>query len=290
MRSSKGSHSKGGTAPRASRMGPPFWKAGPRFVGLLYRRRHLIAELARRDILARHQSSYLGVIWLYLQPLAFILVLVFVFEIGLRTSPSGPIPFVVFLICGMVAWQFFSTTLQALTLSIQSHAFLVKKGQVPLSLLPVAKLLSGLVPHLFLIGVSLLVCWSKGLPPTLYSLQVFYYLAAMCGLLLGLGWITSSTCLFVEDVEKIVQVLTQFGLWLTPIIWNINRVPPRYQWIVKLNPMYYIVCGYRDSLIYRIPFWSKPVLTLYFWVSTGLFWVAGRIVFRKLRSHFGEVV
>jgi ABC-type polysaccharide/polyol phosphate export permease len=126
--------------------------------------------------------------------------------------------------------------------------------------------------------------------PGVYTLQLIYYLAAMFFLLLGLGWITSSTSIFVQDVSNIVMIITQFGFWLTPIIWNITRIPEKYRWIIKLNPMCYIVNGYRDSLIYKIPFWSKPYETIYFWFFTLMVLLIGVVVFRRLKPHFGEVI
>jgi len=261
-----------------------------RFVLMVFRKRGALYELAKRDFLAQYKSSYLGIVWAYIQPLTFILLLALVFTFGLRANPAGKVPFVVYLISGMIAWQFFSGTLISLTNIIRAHSFLVKKGNLNLAILHIAKICSATVTHLVLVVVSLIICWLYGLPPSLYSLQVFYYLGALFFLLLGMGWISSSTSVFAEDVSHVVAILTQFGFWFTPVFWNISMVPQRYQWIIKLNPVYYIVAGYRDSLIYRIPFWSKPLEMLYFWFLTGLILFVGITVFRKLKPHFGEVV
>jgi lipopolysaccharide transport system permease protein len=262
-----------------------------KFVAIILRRKSAIYELAKRNFQAQNKNTYLGIIWGYIQPLTYIIVLVLVFGFGLRTNPGGKdLPFVVYLISGMISWQFFASTLTSLTLVVKTHSFLVKRGDFSLSILHIASILSALVPHLGLLMVAIIVCWFHGFSPSLYSLQLLYYLAAMFFLLLGLGWITSSTCIFVQDVSNVVGIIVQFGFWLTPIIWNIKQVPQKYQWIIKLNPMCYVVNGYRDSLVYQVPFWSKPQETIYFWFFTAISLLIGIVVFRRLKPHFGEVI
>lgn len=260
------------------------------FAKQIIQKKSAIYELAKREFQAQNKDTYLGIIWGYIQPLTYIILLVLVFNIGLRKNPGKDIPFVVYLISGMIAWQFFTTTFSGITQVVKNHSFLVKKGHFSLGLLHVARILSSLLPHLILLGVTVIVCWFHGLPPTVFNFQLIYYLAAMFFLLLGLGWITSSTSLFVQDVSNIVGIINQFGFWFTPIIWNITTVPVKYQWLVKLNPMCYIVTGYRDSLIYKIPFWSKPYETLYFWIFTVAVLLLGSVIFKKLKPHFGEVI
>jgi ABC-type polysaccharide/polyol phosphate export permease len=260
---------------------------------LIFRKKRAIYELAKREFQAQNKNSYLGIIWGYIQPLVYIFSIVLVFSIGLRGSRGGTgVPFAVFFISGMICWQFFSGTFLSLTKVVKSHTFLVKKGDFSLSILHIAKILSTLIPHLAILAVTIIICWFYGYPPTLYNFQLLYYLAAMFFLLLGLGWITSSTSIFIQDVSNITSVLVQFGFWFTPIIWNINKIPEKYRWIVRLNPMCYIVDGYRESLIKDLnrAFWSKPYPTMYFWFFTILVLLIGVIVFRRLKPHFGEVI
>ena len=262
-----------------------------KFIGNLVEKRSAIYELAKRDFQTQNKNSYLGIIWGYIQPLTYILLLALVFSIGLKTNPAGKgVPFVVYLITGIIAWQFFSVTLISVTQVVKSNSFLVSKGDFSLNILHIARILSALIPHLALLTVAVIVCWSYGFLPGIYTLQLFYYLAGLFCLLLGLGWITSSTSVFVQDVANIVGIIIQFGFWFTPIIWNLSRIPRKYQWIIKLNPMCYIVDGYRDCLIYKVPFWSKPGETLYFWFFTIIVLLIGVAVFRRLKPHFGEVI
>lgn len=257
----------------------------------IYNKRSILLELAKRDFQRQYMGSYLGFVWVYLQPLLFISVLYTVFTFGFKSgSSSGGVPFVVYLISGMIAWFYIAENLNAGANVIRQHSFLLKKVDFRLSMLPIVKLMSSAVPHAFFIVIAIVVASFNGIYPSFYVLQLLYYFAAMVALLLGFGWLTSSTNIFVPDVSKTVGVVVTFGFWLTPIFWDIAKIPEQFQWVIKLNPAYYIVQGYRDSIIFQIGFWEKPYETLYFWAfTTTMLWI-GITVFKKLRPHFAEVV
>ena len=252
-------------------------------------KRSIIYELVKRDIQQQYMGSYLGALWLFLQPLLFIAVLYIVFTFGIRAGAPVGMPFSIYLVTGMVAWLHLSSNFSTNTSIIRNYEFLIKKVDFRLSVLPIVKMLSSLVPHIFLIGVSIVFAWNLGYEPTWYTLQLFYYLLAMSALLLGLGWMTSSLNIFIKDTGKIVAILVQFGFWFTPIFWDINRFPEQYHWVIELNPAYYIVTGYRDSIVAQVGFWEREA-TVYYWVFTLLTLYIGVSIYRRLRPHFAEVV
>ena len=261
------------------------------FIKDIYNQRSILYELAKRDFQRQYMGSYLGFVWVFLQPLLFVTVLYTVFTFGFKSGSSAHgVPFSVYLIAGMIAWFFIADNLNAGAAIIKQHAFLLKKVDFRLSMLPVVKLMSSTIPHLFFIAIALFIAIINGIYPTFYLVQLLYYFVAMVILLLGVSWLTSSTNIFVPDVSKIISVIVTFGFWLTPIFWDLAKVPEKYQWLIKLNPAVYIVEGYRDAVINHIWFWEKPYQTLYFWfVSAFMLWI-GIKVFKKLRPHFAEVV
>ena len=101
---------------------------------------------------------------------------------------------------------------------------------------------------------------------------------------------------FFKDMRQIVNILLQIGVWATPIMWNIEspqmaeRLSPVIMNLLKLNPMYYIVQGYRNSLINKVGFWETPKLTIYFWVFTVVVLWLGTAIFKRLRPHFADVL
>ena len=251
----------------------------------------MIIELAKRDFKTQYTGSLLGVIWVYLQPLLYILVIYAVFSFGFRSRPAtNDAPYSVWLISGMIPWLFFSANLSTGATIINQYSFLVKKINFSLSILPIVKLLSTLVPHVVFIFITALVAMYNGIYPDIYFLQIGYYIFAMCILLTGINWLTSSANVFIPDVAKFVSLVVQFGFWLTPIFWNKDQLPERYQWIITLNPMSYIVNGYRDSIINKTGFWERPDDTIVFWLICIFFCLAGATAFKRLKPHFAEVI
>jgi ABC-type polysaccharide/polyol phosphate export permease len=267
-------------------------KATKEFAIGLIDNRSLILDLARRDYKQINQGSYLGIVWNYLQPIIFISVLYIIFTLGFRSGADvGEMPFSIYLLSGMVCWLYFSANLSQITGVIHSYSFLVKKVDFRLSVLPIVKLISSLLPHIILLLIAVALAAYQGVHPGWHSLQLIYYYLCMALLLLGLGWLTSSTSLFVKDVSNIVTIITQFGFWLTPIFWRIENMPENIHWVLKLNPAYYLVTGYRDSISGALYFWQRPVSeTIVFWGLVLVFLVLGALVFKRLKPHFAEVV
>ena len=263
----------------------------PKFISDIYNKKELLLELAKRDFQQQYMGSYLGFIWIYLQPLLFVSVIYTIFSIGLKSSSTlSDVPFVVYLIIGIVPWFYISANLTTNTRVILQHSFLLKKVDFRLSILPIVNLISSFPAHIFLIFISIVVAIFNGIYPSLYIFQLIYYFLAMNILLLGIGWFTSSSQLFVSDISKIIGLIVTFGFWLTPIFWSVSKIPEQYQWIMYLNPFAYIVDGYRDSIYLDVGFWEKPLQTLFFWIITLSVMLIGITVFKKLRPHFAEVV
>jgi len=119
---------------------------------------------------------------------------------------------------------------------------------------------------------------------------VIYYSFAISILLLGLSWITSSVVVFFKDMEQLVAIIIQFGFWLTPIFWSMKIVPDKYHNLIELNPIVYIIEGYRNSMIYHKWFWEEPTATIYFWSITMIIFLIGGLTFNKLKPHFADVI
>ena len=159
-----------------------------------------------------------------------------------------------------------------------------------LSLLPMIKIFSSLIIHIFFIVFLAVFFIAYGYMPNLHWLQIFYYLFCSMVLLIGINLITSSVVVFFRDLSGFVNIFIQFGFWLTPIFWNPSMVSPRTNIFLKLNPAYYIINGYRDSLINEVWFWERSTWTLYFWVLVVFLFIYGNHIFKKLRPHFPDVI
>ena len=262
-----------------------------RFLKHIYSSRELLLTLIKNDFRKQYLGSYLGLIWAFIQPLTFIVVIWFVFEIGFRAGPTTDgTPFFLYLTTGMIPWFFISNALISGTNSIVANSFLVKKVSFRVSILPLVQIGSALIIHLALVGFLIIAFLLYGYMPTLYWLQLPFYMICSVILLLGLSWLTSAIRVFVKDIGNFIAVLMQIGFWTTPIFWSIDMIPASYQWILKLNPAFYIVDGYRNTFIYETWFWENQNLTLYYFGLTIFCLAFGAIVFKRLRPHFGDVL
>ncbi|MDY0117272.1 MAG: ABC transporter permease [Sulfurimonadaceae bacterium] len=262
-----------------------------RFLKHIKNSRKLLFTLAYNDFKEQYLGSYLGIIWAILRPALFILVIWFVFGVGFKARPTEDgTPFVLWLLCGMIPWFFFAEATNKGMSAIVSSAYLVKKVAFRVSILPLVKVLSSLGIHLVLVGLLIVVFLLNGFFPTIYWLQLPYYILCTVVLTLGLGWLTSSLRVFVKDIGEIIGVVIQFGFWLTPIFWSFKLIPEQYHHLVKLNPMVYVVEGFRDTFINKVWFWEKAADSLQFWSITVVVLVLGALVFKRLRPHFGDVL
>ena len=256
----------------------------------IFRSRRLLFELTKKDLRQRYLGSYLGILWAFIQPAITVLILWFVFQVGFKSMPVDNVPFVLWLVCGMFPWFFISDSISGATDSIVASSYLVKKVVFRVSLLPVVKIISALLIHVFFVGLLFLMFAAYGHTPTLYNLQVVYYIfAAMC-LVLGLSWLTSALVIFLKDIGQLVAMLLQFGFWATPVFWSVKMIPEKYMIFLKLNPAYYIIEGYRNCFIYEKWFWQDANLTVYYWLITAFIMLVGAVAFRKLRPHFADVL
>jgi len=261
------------------------------FLKHIFENKTLLVNLIKNDFKKQYLGSYLGITWAFIQPLMMVAVLWFVFEVGFRHAPSSNgVPFILWLMSGMFPWYFFANAINGGTSSIRSNSFLIKKVAFRVSVLPVVSITSALIIHLIFIGVLFLLFIANGIYPSMYWLQLPYYTSCLYLLVLGLSWLTSSLNVFVKDIGNIVAILLQVGFWATPIFWSSDILSEKHQWIIEINPLAYIVNGYRDSLINNIWFWEKLNFTFYFLGITLFFIVLGGIVFKKLRPHFGDVL
>lgn len=257
----------------------------------LYNSKTLIWSLAKNDFKTKYAGSYLGIIWAFIQPVITILVYWFVFEFGLKAgSPTEGVPFILWFSAGLIPWFFFSDAINNAMNCYIEYSYLVKKVVFKISILPIVKIISSLFVHFAFIAFILILSSLYGFFPTIYLMQLIYYIFCTFFLVLALSYITSAVIPFLKDLGQIVNILLQIGMWATPIMWSNTIVPENFQWIVKINPMFYIVEGYRDTFINHIWFFEKYFQTIYFWIITLFIFALGALIFKKLKPHFADII
>lgn len=263
----------------------------------IHQNRTMVFRLARNDFKTKFSGSYLGIVWAFIQPIVTVFVYWFVFEkalnAGTQSTKAGiTVPFVLFLIAGLVPWFYFSDTLNTGTNSLLEYSFLVKKVVFNVTTLPFVKVISNVFVHCFFLLFILLMYAFYGLYPTPAMIQIFYYSFCMMCLVTGCVYLTSAIVVFFRDLSQFINIFLQVLVWATPIMWNFDAVGfgNTVKSILKLNPMFYVIMGYRDALINEEWFWTNPVGTIYFWIVTLLIFAVGTSVFEKLKPHFADVL
>ncbi len=265
------------------------------FIKEIFKNRSLIWKLAKNDFKKRYAGSYLGAVWAMIQPVITIAMYYIVFDIIMGAgAQSGPratnIPYVLFLTAGLVPWFFFSEALTQGTGAMIEYNYLVKKVVFNVSILPVIKVVAAVFIHTFFVCVMLVMAALYGYYPSLYTLQIIYYSLCTFVLVLGLGYITGAVMVFFKDIAQIIAIALQLGMWATPILWNIESLSSKWQIILSINPLVYVVSGYRSAVTGTAWFWENPWGTLYFWCFTLVFLGFGTTLFKRLKPHFADVL
>ena len=256
----------------------------------IFKDRKLLYSLSKQDFKKRFAGSYFGIAWAFFQPALTILVYLFVFQFGFRSMDVGDKPYILWFMCGIVPWLFISEAFSNASNSFIEYSYLVKKVIFNIDILPLVKIISSFYIHLFFIGVVILICIILGYYPSFMIIQLLYYVFCTIVFVFAISLIFSSVMVFFRDLNQIINILLLIGMWGTPIAWNIEMFSYKVQFILKLNPVYYLVEGYRDSILNNVAFWDKPFLSLYFWIITLTLLYLGANIFKRLKMHFSDTL
>lgn len=261
-----------------------------RLLRAIWQDRRLLSALSQQDFKRRFAGSYFGTLWGFINPLLTMMIYWVVFQFGFRSGDVGEIPFILWFMCGIVAWLFFSEAFSMASNSFLEYGYLVKKVVFNIDILPMVKIMSCLYVHGFFIALLAVVCCLMGYFPSLYWLQLPYYLLCSICLLFALTLVFSSVNVFFRDLNQIISIILMIGMWGTPIAWNAQMFSEKAQMFFKLNPIYYLVEGYRDCFVQDIWFWQKYHQMEYFWALILLLMMVGTFVFDRLRTSFADFI
>lgn len=250
----------------------------------------MIWAMSIREVQSHYAGTVGGMLWSIINPLMFILVYWFVFSVGFKVQPAGGIPFIVVFLCGLMPWSMFAEALTTSTGAISANAHLITKTVFPTEILSIVHITASMITHFVTLAIFILVMLFNNISFSLYNVQFLYYLFALSVFSLGLGWFFSAINVFYKDIGQALSVVLNMWFWFTPIVWLQDMIPHKYQHILKLNPMYYIVDGYKSSFIYHSSIWHNPNGTIYFWIVCIAVFIIGGITFKKLKSEFAEVL
>lgn len=260
------------------------------FQKAIFKDRKLLLAFASKDLQRRFSGSMFGILWAFVQPLLTILIYWFAFEFGFRSGAVGETPYVLWFIAAIVPWLFISEAISFSSNCFIEYSYLVKKVVFNIDILPMVKIFSSLRIHgIFLVIVEIIYV-ILGVYPTLKIIQLIYYVLCAVVFVFAISLFFSSIMVFFRDINQLISSILLIGMWATPIAWNIELFPENIIKILSVNPVYYIVEGYRDALIGRAWFFEKEFETLRFWGITLVLLIFGVSFYNRLKPHFADTL
>lgn len=261
------------------------------FLTSLLAYRTLLVELTKRDLTAAYSGSVAGNVWVVVNPLVYVALTLLFFQFAIKGVDTGGVPYVAWVLPVIVFWTYINTVLSASVGAVQEYSYLLRHRSFDMRLVIVIKILSASVVLTMLMFVLLLVlALFMDVRLGLRTLGVLYYYFAMTCLLLPMGWLLAALGTFWKDIRNLVSIFLQVGFWISPIFWEPDHFPKPLAMVMYLNPLYYPMHGYRQSVLsgdFGSHFW---LATIYFWLVVALLLFFGSRVFARLSRDFGDVL
>ena len=249
----------------------------------LYQYRELLKTSVKKEVRGKYKHSFLGVIWSFLNPLLQLGVYALVFPLIIKSSETN---YTVFLCCALIPWNFFAAGVNRCSFTMVENANILKKVYFPREILPISVVTSEAVNFVISTVIIIGFVLGFGLGITKYALFYPILLLIQYTLLVGISFIVSSVCVYVRDLQHFIGVFIQLLFYATPIAYSAKVIPENYQWIMRFNPMAYIITGFRDIFYYQqMP--DIKSLGVLFILGLALCCV-GYTIFSKLQKGFAE--
>ncbi len=269
------------------------------YVNEIWRYRALLLNLVMRDLKVRYRNSVLGVLWSLGNPLLMMAVFTVVFTI---MTPTDIEKFPVFVLCGLMPWNYFSASVVGSIRGIVDNASLVRKVYFPREMLPISVVLANLVNFAIALVVLFAFILAFRLPLTVWALLLPVVIAVQTIFTVGVALILSTANVFYRDTQVIMEVVMLAWFFLTPIFYPIDALPHSYhiggmtidawRWMYLINPIASLVATYRVILYGTGAGGAPPAFDFFLRTAITAFGVlaVGMAVFHRYKRQFGEEV
>jgi ABC-2 type transport system permease protein/lipopolysaccharide transport system permease protein len=281
-------------------LSPAFWlRAVGEDLRALRQGRHILFNLTRTQLTTRYHRSSLGFLWTLLHPMLLLGVQALVFSVVLKMNFRY---LVVYIFAGLVAWQFFSATLDLASRSLLQHEQLLRKVPIPKFLCAMSDVLSGCINLVFasvamfvLLGVVQVFLPADGVTPVPAGVgeglalrpQLLLYPVAvvlLTGFVMGLSLIAMTLVTWFRDCEHIMTVVLQALYFAVPIVYPVTLVPAGAVWVMKLNPLYHYIALFHHAIV--MPTWPSAETWLWSCGSTMVAMAAGYVTYKLFEDEY----
>ena len=246
----------------------------------------IIHRLAMNELITKHKDSFLGVVWLWINPTIQIVIYWIVFGSLRNSKPVDGIPFFLWLSVGYILWNYISSVITPASRSIVAKIGIITKMRFTVSIIPAVVILSELYIHLMLLVTVVILLVSFGIPITLYYFQIIYFIFATTMFLYAISIFNSSITTVLRDYQHIVYNVMRALFFFTPVVYQLKTSTGVLGVIMKFNPLSYVVEGYRDAMLFqKVTMISSLNRGLYFWGITITLYVVGSILHVRMRKN-----
>jgi lipopolysaccharide transport system permease protein len=261
-------------------------------MSLIFDKKNLIIELAKREINDKYVGQVFGRAWALVHPMlimsVYIFIFVFVFNMKTGGSREVPLDFGTYLIAGLVSWLVVMELLAKSTTAVTANANLVKQVVFPLEILPLKTVFSTFLTMSVFVSILFIyvVVFKQTATLMIFLLPILLYMQII--MMIGLAYILSSIGVYFKDIKDMVQMLGTIGVFILPVMYQPSQLPLYAQPIIYLNPFSYLVFCYQDVFVYgSFEHWYAWIVLFIF---SHLVFVFGFSLFRKLKVMFGDVL
>lgn len=251
-----------------------------------------IFKLAKADLVKTYRGAALGWAWAIIKPAVTVFVYWFTFEIGLRAGNNVEgFPFFLWLISGVIPWFYMNDMLTQGTEAIRKYSYLVTKMKFPISTIPTFVSISKFMVHLALLAIMIIIFILMGYPPSIYLIQLPIYMLLNFLFFTVFSLLASLLACMSKDFANLVKSLVTAIFWLSGIIWNINTLKvPWLKSLLKINPVTFLIEGYRNCFIHGKWIWESPKTLICFLVILVILAIIAIWLYRKLRKEIPDVL
>lgn len=254
--------------------------------------RKQILKMAKADLVKTYRGAALGWAWAIIKPIVTIFVYWFAFAIGLRANSTVKgYPYLLWLIAGVVPWFYMSEMITGGTDCIRRYSYLVTKMKFPVSTIPTFVNVSKFIIHAMLIYLVIIIFRLFGYVPDIYLLQLPFYMLLTFIFFNIWSLFSGPLAAISKDYSNLVKAFITAVFWLSGILWDPSTVKnAMLKRILKINPVTYLVTGFRNCFINKVWFWEQPKTLLCFIVVTLILLVFAVRVYKKLRKEIPDVL
>lgn len=250
-----------------------------------------IVSIAKYEYLAGLRDSKFGVFWSFASPAIQVLTYWLVFGIGMSRGKQEGIEYLPWVIVGFSAWWYLSPCITGGCSAIFSKSNIISRMKFPVSILPATTCAKEMINHFFMLIIAVVVIIAYGFTPNIYWLGTVYYLICAFAFAWVFTMISSVITMLWRDMRTMVRSFMRLLLYMSPVLWTAKfKEMPFMNYLMKLNPIYYIVQGYRDSLLFSKPITAHPHMTLYFWGVCIIMMLIGSSLMFRFKKRFVDLL